>query len=179
MYTSNLHETQTQARIKCPSSTLSLSGIHFPPLANLMSSSHSVQLGTLYLDFDGTQASPDAGGRWSNLDAELLQSMVWEEQAVEIVDALHGIIGDVPLLCSAQWQRRDHQILIRLSLLPSDAPGSTWKRIRRNERSRDLKRLFRNLKDGWAGGGDWIMGLTVRYSLFEEGESLTCDGGGR
>ena len=142
-------------------------------------SSHSVQLGTIHLSLVGSQDFPNADGRWSSLDAGLLQSVIWEAQFGETVGALLGIMGDLPLSCSADWQRQNHQIVVRLSLLPSDAPGSTWKRHKRNERSRDLKRLFRNLQEGWDGGGAWVMGLTVGCGLFAKGEALTHDEGGR
>ncbi len=127
-----------------------------------MSSSHDVQLGTVFLELDNGLESYH-GGPWLDLDSDILQSGNFAEHERETIETLLYAVGDVGLGFSMTCQDQGSQLLVRATILPSDASGSQWKRVKRNDRPKYLRRLFHSLRKGWDGDGDGdcLMGRTV------------------
>ena len=126
-----------------------------------MSSSHALQLGSLHLDLTPEVEIPLPNDRWSNLDLVILGFDIWAEEEKEMIETLQFMLDDEGLGFSATFSRRADRVVMRASLVPSDAPGSMWKRVKRSNRMRHLKRLFGRLRKGPDGDGDWLMGRTV------------------
>ncbi|ORX38379.1 SNF2 family N-terminal domain-domain-containing protein [Kockovaella imperatae] len=125
-------------------------------------SPHLVQLGTLNL---AVEAGPSkkATQRWLVLDLETLHSFQLSESCREQVEALNNLIANPGINLHLVYSHGGDEVIIRVSVLPSDAPGSTWKRPgdRNGKRRSQLPKLFHNLKDGWNGGGEWLHARTA------------------
>jgi len=131
----------------------------------IMSSSHSVQLGAFHIDLDKGHDFPFTDNEWLELDLQILRSGIWLSHERRIIETLRFALADEGLGFSATCRRQVDQLVVRVALLPSDAPGSRWKRVKSWDRRKYLERLFLRLRKGYDGWGDPLMGRTVCFVL--------------
>ncbi|ORY35502.1 P-loop containing nucleoside triphosphate hydrolase protein [Naematelia encephala] len=121
-------------------------------------SGHHIQLGTLELGL--TSGVPSSSDSWTPLDEVFLRSDIFTPESSEQVSTLLHALGDPGLSLRASWRMRGISLVVRVSLLPSDAPGSIWRRVRdrKGERCKILRKLFFHLRRGWdTGQGGYLM----------------------
>jgi len=126
-----------------------------------MSSSYSVQLGSLLLELALNLDISLREDRSFNLDTALLRSEIWARGQGDIIHTLLVLLDDDGIGFAATCLRKKDQLRVNASLVPSDAPGSRWKRAWRDGRMGYLKQLFHVLRKGVDGTGEPLMGLTV------------------
>lgn len=125
-----------------------------------------IQLGVVHLP-----TSAGAGGLdpdlatsstnpWCPLTTDLLTCLSYGS---ELSSTLIALLQDPGISFEAQCQVIEGDLVVRCSLLPSDAGGSNWRRKGKLDRSKLLKKLFYDLRSGWdgAGAGDWLLATTV------------------
>jgi len=129
-----------------------------------------VQLGTLHLDLRGggeVQEPDEAYSTWFQLtpdfiNAGLLNNLSTSDELIALLSELLEDPGiEFVAECRVVWP---HSV-VRCSLIASDGRESDWRKKPRKDRARALRRLFNKLKNGWDGGGDWILAKKVRHSV--------------
>jgi hypothetical protein len=125
---------------------------------------HRVQLGTVHLDIASGPSDLSPAAPWHAVSADFLRSLDISETSNKTVAALTTLLSDGGIAFQAESRRVDTGLIVRVSVSPSDAPGSAWRRQSakvQKARYGALKVLFEVLRTGWDGEGGWVMGRTV------------------
>ena len=119
----------------------------------IVDSPYLVRLGTLNIHLE---AGPSIlSTPWADLTLGILRSFTVSQDDQDLIKAVVDLIEHPGINLRLQCRIQNGDLVIRISVLPSDALGSTWKRAERNldVRRKALSLLFKYIKDGWDGGG--------------------------
>ena len=130
-----------------------------------MSGSTLLQVGTLFIDL-GPSATLASSTSWSLLTVDQVENLLplaTQDDTQDVLKTLLYLLSDTGLSFQASYLHHGEGILIRATLLPSDAPDSLWKRVpdRGGRRKKHLHNLFRYLHQSWDGLGERVLGHTV------------------
>jgi hypothetical protein len=135
-----------------------------------MITKYHIQLGSIRIPVEpcpgsSTSTFPVCSEEWLPFDSEqFFSSRPGDEPREATVENLARLASDPGLGFTAQYQSCPGFIWIRVALLPSDAPGSTWKRTAHKARGRAsaLQRLFKDLQKSWNQElAPWLLGHDV------------------
>ncbi|KAK4686248.1 hypothetical protein P7C73_g3887, partial [Tremellales sp. Uapishka_1] len=140
-----------------------------------MSTAQHVQLGTIAIDLQQeAQPSSIVAQPWTPVDLEYLRNIVALKienapvaddltylENLAIPDLLADVLADEGLDAMATCRRDKNYLFVRISILPSDAAGSRWRRTGPShpQREKTLKLLFEMLQGSWDGGGERLLKL--------------------
>ncbi|ORY35479.1 SNF2 family N-terminal domain-domain-containing protein [Naematelia encephala] len=120
--------------------------------------SHAVQLGSFPLldcPFYATINFPDC---WCVLDPGFLEMGDWSLEDKETQDRLKTLrffLRDPGVGVEAQYRRADGGFFVRVSVIPADAPGSSWgDPYGKGSRKANMRRLLGWITDDWEGEGN-------------------------
>jgi hypothetical protein len=123
-----------------------------------MSPADLVQLGTIQLDLSPARDTDSSvvtsiqhEAIWCPLDSELFNTFDFAKTAIPIVQALRALLEDRAAGLDLSYQKGQDRIALRVSILPSDAKHSQWKRIpdKAGNRVKHLSTLFHHMRKSW------------------------------
>ncbi len=129
---------------------------------------HHVQIGIVPLTLD-IGFVPANDQPWKPVTVDFLKSGIFGNDSIESTEVLCNCFRDPGLHTILSSKVVKNEVLVRVSLFPSDSPGSTWNKAsiaQKAERKRNLQRLFGLLKQGWETVSDLkVFGADVRWLL--------------
>ena len=115
-------------------------------------------IGSLQLQLNSDPSA--SSSTWAPLTTRWLHSLDVAECDASIVETVLYLLGD-GIGFGGETRSFDRQAFVRVWMRPRDAPGG-WEHGKAHAvRHRHLKRMFYALRKDWAGGGVWLMELTV------------------
>lgn len=142
---------------------------------------HRIQLGTIHLDIASGPSATSTHPPWTAITIDIVRSLEFEETSKKSVAALSTLLNDGGISFRAESRRFGTGLIVRASISPSDAPGSTWRRQSskvQKARAGALKVLYEALHTGWDEPGGWVMARTVRVHMQHGKPELMTAGGG-
>ncbi|WWC63468.1 uncharacterized protein I303_106071 [Kwoniella dejecticola CBS 10117] len=122
----------------------------------------SVQLGTLFLGLS-VELPSSSQPRWIPLIPSFIDSdNLFDNDSKDSVRMLRSALNDAGLGLQAEWIRQGRGIKVRCWILPSDVPGSMWKRIANRNREKTVEQLLKSIRRDWEvedEQGDILMAL--------------------